>query len=68
MPLINCKIELILIQSKNCVVLSNAKRDGTAPTELSAANVSNVKAEVNVSATNATFKITDIKLYVSTII
>ena len=48
MPLINCKIELILNWSKNFVVLSNAKRDAIASTELSAANVSIVKAAVNV--------------------
>ena len=67
MSLINCEIELILTWSKNCVVLSNAKGNAIAATELTAANVSNVEAAVNVSATNATFKKTDIKLYVSTV-
>ena len=38
-PLINCEIELILNWSKNCVVLSNARRDAIAATEMSAANV-----------------------------
>ena len=42
-PLINCEIELILNWSKNCVVLSNARRDAIAATEMSAANASNVK-------------------------
>ena len=63
-PLINCKIELISTWSKNCVVLSNARRDAIAATELRAANVSDVKPVVNVSATNATFQIKDAKLYV----
>ena len=67
MSLINCEIELILTWSKNCLVLSNAKGNAIAATELTAANVSNVEAAVNVSATNATFKKTDIKLYVSTV-
>ena len=40
--------------------MSNARRDAIAATELSAANVSSVKPVVNVSATNATFKITDV--------
>ena len=64
MPLINCEIELILNWSTNCVILSNARRDAIAATELSAANVSNVKPAVNVSATNAAFKITHTKLHV----
>ena len=45
-------------------MLSNAIRDAIAATKLSAAIVSNIKPAVNVSATNATFKITDTKLYV----
>ena len=48
MSLINCEIELILNWYTNCVILGNA-------TELIAANVSNVKPVVNVSATNAIF-------------
>ena len=43
MFLINWEIELILICSKNCVVLSNRRRDAIAATELIAGNVSNVK-------------------------
>ena len=64
MPLINCKIELISTWSKNFVVLSNVRRDAIAATELRAANVSDVKPVVNVSATNAAFQIKDAKLYV----
>ena len=64
MPFINCKIELILNWSTNCVIFSNARRDAIAATKLSTANVSNQKPAVNVSATNATFQITDTKLYV----
>ena len=45
-------------------MLSNARRDAIAATKLSAAIVSNIKPAVNFSATNATFKITDTKLYV----
>ena len=62
--LFNCKVSLPLTWSKDCIILSKAKRDVVAATELSAANVSNVVPGVDVSATNATFKITDIKLYV----
>ena len=62
-PLINCKIELILNWSTNCVKLSNTRRNAIAATELSAANLSNVKAAVNISTINATFPITDTKLY-----
>ena len=47
MPLINCETELILAWSKNCVILSNARRDAIAATELNAAYVSNLKPEVN---------------------
>ena len=64
MILINCEIELTLTWCKNCVVLSNSRRDAIAATELSSTIVSNVKPAVNASATNATFKITDRKLYV----
>ena len=51
MPLINCEIELALTWSKNCVVLSNERRDVIAATETNAENVSNVKPAVNVSTT-----------------
>ena len=64
MPLINCEIELILTWSKNCVILSNARRDAIAATELNAANISNVKAAVHASATSATFELIDTTFYV----
>ena len=64
MPLINCEIELILNWSTNCVILSNARKDAIAATEWSAANVYHIKPVVNVSPTNATFKISDTKLFV----
>ena len=37
LPLINCEIELILTWSKNYVILSNARRDAIAATELNVA-------------------------------
>ena len=46
MPLINCEIELILTWSKNCVVLSSAKRDAIAATGLRARSVSDAKAAI----------------------
>ena len=64
MPLINWEIELNLFWFKNCVILSNATRDAIAATEVSGANDSNVNPAVNVSATSATFKITNTNLYV----
>ena len=59
-PLFNCEVSFILNWSTNCVIFSNARRDAIAATELSAANVSSVKPAVIVSATNATFKITNV--------
>ena len=64
MPLINCEIELILTWSKYHVILSNARRDTIAATELNAANVSNVKPAVNALATSATSELIDTKFYV----
>ena len=63
-PLFNCEVSLTLTWSKHCVILSKAKIDAVAATELSATNVSNRVFGVNFSARNATFKITDTKLYV----
>ena len=57
MLLINCEINLILIWSKNCVltdIITQAANPSVDPA-IPAINVS----------TNATFKITDTKLYVS---
>ena len=55
MPLINCEMELILNWSKICVILSNARRDAIAATEINA---------VNVSVASATFELIDTKFYV----
>ena len=52
MPLINCEINLILTWSENCVLTSKATRDADPAV-----------AAIN-NPTNATFKITDTKLYV----
>ena len=56
MPLINCEINLILTWSKNCVLTSNATIDANPDADPAAAAINN--------PTNATFKITDTKLYV----
>ena len=56
MPLINCETNLILTWSENCVLTSKATR-GANP------DVNPAIAAVNNPA-NATFKITDTKLYV----
>ena len=46
------------------MILSKAKRDVVAATELSAASVSNVVFGVDISAKNETFKITEERLSV----
>ena len=46
------------------MILSNARRDTIAATELNAANFWNVKPAVKASATSATFELIDTKLYV----
>ena len=56
MLLINCEINLILIWSKNCVLTDII-------TQAANHNVDPAIPAINVS-TNATFKITDTKLYV----
>ena len=56
MPLINCKIDLILTWSENCVLTSKVTRDANPNVNLTIAAVNN--------PTNATFKITDVKVYV----
>ena len=56
MPLINCEINLILTWSENCVLTSKATRDANPDVNLAVAAINN--------PTNATFKITDTKLYV----
>ena len=65
MPLFNCEVSLALTCSKDCIMLSKAKKDAVAATEPSATNFWNVVLKVDVSAANATFPITDTKLYVS---
>ena len=56
MPLINCEISLVLTWSKNCVLTRKATRDGDPDADPAVATIDN--------PTNATFKITDTKLYV----
>ena len=55
-PLINCEINLILIRTKNCVLTSKATTDTIL--------VTNPPTPAFDHLTNATFKITDTKLYV----
>ena len=56
MPLINCEVSLALTWSKSCVLTSKATRKANPDADP-------VVNEINIS-TNATFKITDTKLYV----
>ena len=63
-PLFNCEVYLTLTWSKDCIILSKAKGDAVAATELSAENISNAVPGVDVSETNATFEIKDTQLYV----
>ena len=58
-PLINCEINLILSWSENCVITSKATRDADLDTDPAVAAVNN--------PTNATFKISDAKLYVAVV-
>ena len=58
MPLINCKINLILTSSENRVLTSKATRDAVP-----AQGENPAVSKINIPA-NATFKITDAKLYV----
>ena len=55
MPLINCEVSLILTWSENCVITSIKKKRGK------------INTGGDTSPTNATFKITDTKLYVPVI-
>ena len=54
MPLINCKINLILTWSENCVLTSKATRDEDPDANSAVAAIDN--------PINAAFKITDTKL------
>ena len=54
--LINCKVELILNWFKNCVLISKATREADCDTDPDVYEIDNPE--------NATFQITDTKLYV----
>ena len=56
MPLINCEINIILTSSENCPLTSKATRDEDPDANPAVAAIDN--------STNATFKITDTKLYI----
>ena len=55
-PLINCEVELILTWFKNCVLISKATREANYDADLIVRKIDNPE--------NATFQITDTKLYV----
>ena len=55
-PLINCKVELILTWFKNCVLISKATRETNYDADLIVRKIDNPE--------NATFQVTDTKLYV----
>ena len=60
MPLTNCEINLVLTWSGSCVLISKSTREKSIGT----GNDENPQfSEIN-NPTNATFKITDTKLYV----
>ena len=56
MPLINCEINLILTWTENCVITSKVTRDAILVANPPTSSINN--------PTNATFQITDTKLYV----
>ena len=56
MPLINCKIQLILTWCKNCVLIDESKRETNHGVNPVVYEIDNQK--------NVTFQITDTKLYV----
>ena len=58
-PLINCEVNLTLTWSENCILISKATRDADSDANPAVAAIDN--------PTNATFKITDTKLYVSVV-
>ena len=61
MPLINCEKSLTLTWSENCVLTDIKTQTATA------AQGNNPAREIIDAATNATFKITDTKLYVAVV-
>ena len=58
-PLINCEMSLTLTWSENCVIASNATREADPDADPAVAGINN--------PTNAVFKTTDCKLYVSAV-
>ena len=56
MPSINCEVSLTLTGSKNCILISKAKRDDDPDADPAVDGINN--------PTNTTFKITDCKLHV----
>ena len=55
-PLINCEVELILNWLKNCMLISKATRNANYSVDPNVHEINNLE--------NATFQITDTKLYV----
>ena len=55
-PLINCEVELILTWFKNCVLIDKSTREANYDADLNVYEIDNLE--------NATFKITDVKLFV----
>ena len=62
-PLINSKINLILTWSENCVLTSKTTRDADPDAD---SDADPAVAAIN-NPINATFKITDVKLYVAVV-
>ena len=60
MSLINCEMFLTLTWSENCMITSKATRHADPDADLAVAEINNL--------TNATFKITDTKLYVPVLV
>ena len=59
MPIINCKVSLVLPWSKNCVITSQATRDTDPDANLAVVTINN--------PTDANFKTIDTKMYVPVI-
>ena len=55
-PLTNCEVELILTWFKNCVLIDKTTREANYDADLNVCEIDNPE--------NATFKITDVKLFV----
>ena len=63
MPLINCEVSLTLTWSENCVLISKATVLISKATREADPDANPAVDEIN-NPTNATFKITDTKLYI----